>query len=153
MLFSAQAFEKIKGFYSNNLYNRISKQFSVISNDYFKGLTIEHLDFRELYQKYSTRNKKLFLICDPPYIATASGNYKNWFCLTDFLELMDICEKETFIMFSSNKSEFKNFVDYHIKKYKNESAFYNVKLFKEQQSILSNQYSSSYLDQMYYLYR
>lgn len=154
LLFSAQAFEKIKGFYSNNLYNRISKQFPDVSDDYLKGLTIEHLDFRELYQKYSTRNKKLFLICDPPYIATDSGNYRDWFILTDFLELMDICEKETFIMFSSDKSEFKHFVDYHKKKYKNESAFNGVKLFLEQKTHLATSFlNHKYYDQMFYLYR
>ena len=154
LLFSAQAFEKIKGFYSNNLYNRISKQFPDVSNDYLKGLTIEHLDFRELYQKYSTRNKKLFLICDPPYIATNSGNYRDWFVLTDFLELMDICEKETFIMFSSNKSEFNHFVNWHKKKYKNESAFNGVKLFLEQKTHLATSFlNHKYYDQMFYLYR
>ena len=154
LLFSAQAFEKIKGFYSNNLYNRIAKQFPDVSNDYLKGLTIEHLDFRELYQKYSTRNKKLFLICDPPYIATSSGNYRNWFSLRDFLELMDICEKETFIMFSSNKSEFNNFVDWHKQKYKNESAFNEVKLFLEQKTHLATSFlNHKYYDQMFYLYR
>ena len=154
LLFSAQAFEKIKGFYSNNLYNRIAKQFPDVSNDYLKGLTIEHLDFRELYQKYSTRNKKLFLICDPPYIATDSGNYRDWFVLKDFLELMDICEKETFIMFSSNKSEFNNFVDWHKQKYKNESAFNGVKLFLEQKTHLATSFlNHKYYDQMFYLYR
>lgn len=154
VLFSAKAFEKAVDFHPNHLYNRIPKQFPVISNDYFKGLTIEHLDFRELYQKYSTRNKKLFLICDPPYIATDSGNYRDWFILTDFLELMDICEKETFIMFSSDKSEFKHFVDYHKKKYKNESAFNGVKLFLEQKTHLATSFlNHKYYDQMFYLYR
>lgn len=154
LLFSAQAFVKIKGFYSNNLYNRIAKQFPDVSNDYLKGLTIEHLDFRELYQKYSTRNKNLFLICDPPYIATDSGNYRDWFVLKDFLELMDICEKETFIMFSSNKSEFNNFVDWHKQKYKSESAFNGVKLFLEQKTHLATSFlNHKYYDQMFYLYR
>ena len=90
-----------------------------------------------------------------PYIATDSGNYRDWFVLKDFLELMDICEKETFIMFSSNKSEFNNFVDWHKQKYKNESAFNGVKLFLEQKTHLATSFLNHkyYYDQMFYLYR
>lgn len=133
------------GNYENNLKDLISKSFwykgyraykkKTIDNTYLSGCEVVRDDFRNIYDIFK-HEKELVLIIDPPYLYTDISGYKgNTWYLQDFLELIDIVSKNPFIMFSSEKSECKAFIDWYLlhardggylRNYKTISKSYNL---------------------------
>ena len=80
-----------------------------INNDCKNYLTslnvIKGVDFKELIQQYKD-NKNAVFICDPPYLNTCTGNYKNGFDKNNFDFLVENI-RPPFIAFSSMKNNLK----------------------------------------------
>ena len=85
---------------SKGLLNRnYKKEFS----NYLTGLNvIKGVDFKELIQQYKD-NKNAVFICDPPYLNTCTGRYKNGFDKNNFDFLVENI-RPPFIAFSSMKN-------------------------------------------------
>lgn len=101
--FSGNYYNDKESFFKSCFYNRLPKKIYG-SKGYLKGVIIEHLDFEKLFLKYKVENT--FLILDPPYLQTQSGNYKSHFTLKQFLKLFKfIKDRKNFILFASEKSD------------------------------------------------
>lgn len=82
------------------------------ADGYLDGLEVVSRDYLDLLDEFAGEPKTLLLL-DPPYINTDQSRYKNYvpFGLCAFLRLMGSI-KPPFIFFSSDKSEFPEYVDY-----------------------------------------
>lgn len=81
------------------------------ADGYLDGLEITRRDYLDLLKEFAGQEKTL-LILDPPYINTDQSRYKTYepFGLGAFLRLMKAI-KPPFIFFSSEKSEFADYVE------------------------------------------
>lgn len=132
-------------------YNRIAMGDYEVDG-YLDGLEITHRDYLDLLKEFAGQEKTL-LILDPPYINTDQSRYKMYepFGLGAFLRLMKAI-KPPFIFFSSEKSEFADYVevlketgdcDYN-------TLFAKAKRYTRRQRISGN--NLPYLDSMVYVF-
>lgn len=113
ILFSGKYADNIKELEKHSFYNRIvRKQYDAAG--YLDGLTITHVDWRELYERYKDCGKKVLFIFDPPYMNTDASGYSNdeYSNLKDNLgfvkTIFDINENPMcdYVLFTSDKSGF-----------------------------------------------
>ena len=151
VLFSGKYANDIKELEKHSFYNRIvRKQYD--ATGYFDGLTISHVDWRELYERYKDCGKKVLFLFDPPYMNTEATGYRN----TEYSDLkqninllkviFDICKKEgcNFVLFTSDKSGFIELLDF-IGEIQNCKTYHNY-LFR---SNFIN-YQNKYIDYLIY---
>jgi len=80
--------------------NKVRQSEYEIKSEYLKGCAVVNLDYKELIKK----DEALYIL-DPPYIQTNNNQYKDWFSISDFLELYDRIKKlDNFILFTSYRS-------------------------------------------------
>lgn len=80
--------------------NKVRQSDYEIKSEYLRGCTVVNLDYKELIKK----DEALYIL-DPPYIQTNNNQYKDWFSISDFLELYDrVKELDNFILFTSYRS-------------------------------------------------
>lgn len=80
--------------------NKVRQSDYEIKSEYLRGCTVVNLDYKELIKK----DDSLYVL-DPPYIQTNNNQYKDWFSISDFLELYDRIKKlDNFILFTSYRS-------------------------------------------------
>ena len=103
LLFSGQWANNFKELSSEVFYNRV-KQSDYNADGYLDGLQIEHKDYKELFNEYKDNKRVLFLI-DPPYLTTDCTSYKNYWGLSEYLEVLKILVGTRYIYFTSNKSQ------------------------------------------------
>ena len=103
LLFSGQWAKSFKELSSEVFYNRV-KQTDYNAVGYLDGLQIEHKDYKELFNEYKDNKRVLFLI-DPPYLATDCTSYKNYWGLSEYLDVLKILVGTRYIYFTSNKSQ------------------------------------------------
>ena len=89
--------------YKEVLYNNIRKTGYPESSDYLKGLEIVSCDYKAVFNQYKDVPGVVFLI-DPPYLSTDVGTYNMYWRLSDYLDVLKILEKHSFVYFTSNKS-------------------------------------------------
>lgn len=118
VLFSGKYADDIKDLYKHSFYNRIvSKQYD--ATGYLDGLTITHVDWRELYERYKDCGKKVLFVFDPPYMNTDASGYRsmeysnlkyNIGLIKTILEISEhpMCD---YIFFTSDKSGFVELLD------------------------------------------
>lgn len=70
---------------------------------YLDGLTIESIDYKQLFAKYKDEVNVIFLV-DPPYLSTDVGTYKNYWKLKDYLDVLDVLKDTNYVYFTSDKS-------------------------------------------------
>lgn len=113
MLFSGKYANDIKELEKHSFYNRIvRKQYDVTG--YLDGLTVTHVDWMELYERYKDCGKRVLFIFDPPYMNTDASGYSSmeYSNLKDNIGLVktifDISEHPMcdYILFTSEKSGF-----------------------------------------------
>ena len=154
ILYSSQATRKhsLESILSyEHFYHRVSRKVVAAVPGYFDGLIVERLDFKELIRKYEHSGKKLFLICDPPYVNTCCGNYEATFSKEDFKVLVEFCKIYSFCLFGNEKNNFKDFIlQYNSNNLYSE--FKNIKLLAEYKTVLSNGGAKSE-EYCYYLVR
>lgn len=114
ILFSGNYATNIGQIEKQTLYNS-TKQTPYVCNDYLDGLEIVKADYRELFTKHKDTPGVVFLV-DPPYLATQTGHYENYWKLTDYLDVFTTIIRHPFFYFTSDKSsviEFFEWMDAH----------------------------------------
>lgn len=143
VLFSMKYVKSLAELEKETLYNCVRSS-PYIVGDYLNGLIIESADYKELFSKYKTDRKVVFLV-DPPYLSTEVGTYKNYWKLKDYLDVLDVLEDTNYLYFTSNKSNIIELCEWMA----NKPALYNP-FAGSTTSTVNNQmnYNSSYTDIM-----
>ncbi len=114
ILFSGKYATNIREIEKQTFYN-ISKQTPYACDGYLDGLEIVKTDYRELFSQYKDSPGVVFIV-DPPYLATQSGHYENYWRLADYLDVFSTIVRHPFFFFTSDKSsvvEFFEWMDAH----------------------------------------
>lgn len=83
-------------------YSRVRKS-NYNADNYLKGVEIEHLDYKIIFEKYKENPNVVFLV-DPPYLSTDCSTYKNYWRLSDYLDVLKTLLNTNYFYFTSNKS-------------------------------------------------
>lgn len=110
LLFSGQWANNFKELSSGVFYNRV-KQTDYNADGYLDGLQIEHKDYKELFNEFKS-NKRVLLLVDPPYLTTDCTSYKNYWGLSEYLEVLKILVGTKYIYFTGNKSQLIEFCEW-----------------------------------------
>lgn len=85
------------------LYNSIRKNDYPLCSDYLEGLEITSCDYKELFNRYKDTPGVVFLV-DPPYLSTDVGTYNMYWKMSDYLDVLNVLARHSFVYFTSNKS-------------------------------------------------
>lgn len=85
------------------LYNSIRKNDYPLCSDYLEGLEITSCDYKELFNRYKDTPGVVFLV-DPPYLSTDVGTYNMYWKMADYLDVLNVLARHSFVYFTSNKS-------------------------------------------------
>ena len=118
MFHKADTIDELKN--SPCYYNRLIKRNLPYTPtyEYFHNITIEHLDYKELINKYEEiakeYNKTLILILDPPYISTDSSRYKSslYNNITQLTDILQLLLNHHYIYFESEKSNVIDIIEF-----------------------------------------
>lgn len=102
LLFSMKYVMNYDDLVKSTLYNCV-RMSNYSAEGYLEGLDIVCLDYKVLFEKYKSNENVVFLI-DPPYLQTTSITYKNYWNLTDYLDVLSVLEGHRYFYFTSNKS-------------------------------------------------
>lgn len=102
LLFSMKYVLNYEELLKSTLYNCV-RMSDYTSIGYLDGLEIVQQDYRELFEKYKCNENVVFLI-DPPYLQTNTSTYKNYWNLSDYLDVLTVLDGQRYFYFTSNKS-------------------------------------------------
>lgn len=110
LMFAGKRASTLDGLRKHSMYNR------VVSSDYgadgyLDGLVITHCDYHELFEKYKDRDDVVFIV-DPPYLSTDCENYKGYWRLSDYLDVLKVLRGHRYFYFTSNKSSIVELADW-----------------------------------------
>lgn len=118
----------------NDFYFRGIEYVPYKKDNYLEGVERISLDFVEVFEMF--KNKKAFLIIDPPYLFTAQDDTKAWGA-KDFLRLVSLL-KPPFMLFSNCKSQILDFLECF-------SGFDNIKIHSRQRQMSKDYSYTDYL--------
>lgn len=95
----------------STFYNCIRQSDYKHADDYFYGLECRSTDFRMLYEEFKN-SKKVFFICDPPYLNTDVSMYSCYWKLRDYLDVLSCLKMGQFVFFTSEKSALIDLLDW-----------------------------------------
>lgn len=145
VLFSAQYVLNYDQLSELFLYNRlVQKDYNCIG--YLDGLEVVKNDYRKLFDLFENRKDVVFIV-DPPYLSTETGMYKNYWKLPDYLDVINVIKKDSYIYFTSNKSSIIELLQWLEKNYNSNNPFIGA-IRKETLNQMNNY--SSYQDVMLY---
>lgn len=110
LLFSSRYVRSFDELGKETLYNSV-KQTDYIADGYLDGVEIVKADYRELFAQYKDTENVVFLV-DPPYLSTEVGAYKCYWRLADYLDVLNVLERHSYIYFTSNKSQIIELIDW-----------------------------------------
>ena len=84
------------------LYSKLKKG-NYCADGYLAGVEVVSCDYRVLFEKYKHDGDVVFFV-DPPYLSTETGVYKSYWRLKDYLDVLKVLESNSFIYFTSHKS-------------------------------------------------
>lgn len=102
LLFSMKYVLDEIGFSKETLYNNI-RLGEYDAEGYLDGIEITCKDYKELFNKYKDVPNVLFLV-DPPYLCTDVCTYRMSWTISDYLDVLTVLRKTSFVYFTSNKS-------------------------------------------------
>ena len=111
LLFSMKYVLNLEGMTKETLYNVIRQTDYPEAVDYLEGLTITCKDYKEVFECYKDVPNVVFLV-DPPYLSTEVGTYKMYWCLADYLDVLNVLKRHSFVYFTSNKSSILELCDW-----------------------------------------
>lgn len=111
LLFSMKYVLNLEGMKKETLYNVIRQTDYPEAVDYLEGLTITCKDYKEVFECYKDVPNVVFLV-DPPYLSTEVGTYKMYWCLADYLDVLNVLKRHSFVYFTSNKSSILELCDW-----------------------------------------
>lgn len=147
ILFSAKYATSFDALTKETFYNRV-KQCDYFCEGYLDGVTVVGQNYKKLFDQYKNRKDVVFII-DPPYLSTDVGTYKNYWKLSDYLDVLETLVDTSYIYFTSEKSGIVELVSW-INRHPN-IAIKNPFLNSVNKTTLNQMnYHSKYEDQMYY---
>lgn len=93
--------------FDSTFYNRLPKNnySNVDIKDYLPdNVIIEHLEYKDLINKYKPILNKSLLILDPPYLGTSKEFYNKEWDLKDTYNVLKLCIKYKCLLFEANSS-------------------------------------------------
>lgn len=102
LMFNATDFK-----FNSSFYNVLPKNnYSYVDiNDYLpNNVIIEHLEYKDLINKYKPILNKSLLILDPPYLGTSKEFYNKEWDLKDTYNILRLCIKYKCLLFEANSS-------------------------------------------------
>ncbi len=84
------------------MYNCVRKSNYNVSG-YLDGLEVVRYDYKELFDKFKDRNDVVFFV-DPPYLSTEQCTYKNYWRLSNYLDVLNTLKDTSYFYFTSDKS-------------------------------------------------
>ncbi|MEX6627583.1 DNA adenine methylase [Tenacibaculum salmonis] len=102
LLFSMNYVQSLAELKKQRFYNRIRKS-NFSAKDYLKEVEFVRYDYKELFNLYKNTPNVVFLV-DPPYLSTDCSTYKNYWRLTDYLDVLNVLKDTSYFYFTSNKS-------------------------------------------------
>lgn len=105
LLFSMKYVTEKAAFQKETLYNNV-KQSDYFVDGYLDGVQIVTDDYRRLFEEYKNIPNVVFLL-DPPYLSTDVSTYnkKDYWKLSDYLNVLKCIEDTSYFYFTSNKSQ------------------------------------------------
>lgn len=103
LLFSANYVKTFSEFKDQTFYNNIRKS-SYQADGYLEEVIIDREDYKTLFDRYRNKKNVVFLI-DPPYLSTDVSSYKNYWKLSDYLDVLKVLYHQNYFYFTSNKSQ------------------------------------------------
>ncbi|SUT87531.1 Uncharacterised protein [Actinobacillus ureae] len=148
LLFSGEQVATLDELFTHDFWHSVRQTDYPEATGYLDGLEVICESFHTLLPRFGNDSKVLFVL-DPPYLCTRQESYKQarYFDLVDFLRLIHLT-KPPYIFFSSNKSEFIQFINAMIEdKWDNWQTFHNAKRIAINASA---SYSGKYEDNLVY---
>ena len=103
VLFSGKWVTSFDELTKHTMYNRVRPGKYEVEG-YLDGLEVEHMDYRELFERERGNSRALFVL-DPPYLTTECGMYENYWKLTDYLDVLRLLDGTKWVYFTSDKSQ------------------------------------------------
>jgi hypothetical protein len=102
LLFSMKYVTSFEALEKETFYN-VVKQGDYNADGYLQGVQVVSRDFKALYDSYSSYSNVVFMV-DPPYLSTEVSPYKNYWKLSDYLDVLTVLQGGKYFYFTSNKS-------------------------------------------------
>ncbi|CAM1341716.1 DNA adenine methylase [Tenacibaculum aestuarii] len=102
LLFSMNYVQSLEELKKQRFYNRIRKS-DYDATCYLKDVEFVRYDYKELFDMYKDIPNVVFLV-DPPYLSTDCSTYKNYWRLSDYLDVLKVLMNTNYFYFTSNKS-------------------------------------------------
>ena len=102
LLFSMNYSTTLKDLEKQTMYNCVRKSNYKVSG-YLDGLEVVRYDYQELFNKFKNRKDVVFLV-DPPYLSTDQSTYKNYWRLSNYLDVLNTLKDTSYFYFTSDKS-------------------------------------------------
>ena len=92
-------------FVNDTLYNNV-RMSDYDANGYLDGVEVVTADYRELFNRFRSVDKVVFLV-DPPYLSTDTATYgsNGYWKLKDYLDVLQVIHNRDYFYFTSNKSQ------------------------------------------------
>lgn len=103
ILFSMKYKLSVQDMRKEALYNNIRKTGYPECTDYLEGLEIVSCDYKEVFNRYKDIPGVVFLV-DPPYLSTDVGTYNMYWNMADYLDVLNVLKRHSYVYFTSNKS-------------------------------------------------
>ena len=103
VLFSGKWVKTLEELRKHTMYNRV-RPGAYECDGYLDGLEVVHMDYRELFER-ERHNSRALLVLDPPYLTTECGQYKSYWKLTDYLNVLRLLHGTKWVYFTSDKSQ------------------------------------------------
>lgn len=103
LLFSGKRATGYEELSKENFYNGLKHDDYPQPTGYLDGVEILRDDYRTIYEQYKNVPGVVFVL-DPPYLSTDVGSYRNYWKLSDYLDVLVILRDSNYIYFTSEKS-------------------------------------------------
>ncbi|MDB0599648.1 DNA adenine methylase [Tenacibaculum maritimum] len=102
ILFSMNYVQTYEELEKQTFYNRIRKS-DFNAEGYLNNVEFVYGEYKEVFKQYKNVPNVVFLV-DPPYLSTDCTTYKNYWKLTDYLDVLKVLYSNNYFYFTSNKS-------------------------------------------------
>lgn len=102
LLFSMNYVTSFNELEKQTFYNKIRKS-NYNADDYLSGVEFVSKDYKRIFEEYKETPNVVFLV-DPPYLSTDCSTYKNYWRLSDYLDVLKTLINTNYFYFTSNKS-------------------------------------------------
>ncbi|CAL2108167.1 DNA methyltransferase [Tenacibaculum sp. 190524A02b] len=102
ILFSMKYVITFKELEKETFYNNLKKN-EYNAGNYLEGVEFTKSDYKTLFERYKNLSNVVFLV-DPPYLSTDCKTYKNYWKLSDYLDVLKVLIDTKYFYFTSDKS-------------------------------------------------